>query len=175
MKWIILSALLISLLTLLFIPPKNLGYAGIVYCFLLSSLGASQGIWTISNYVAGTSIKYPRVGTKSILGTVVCEANFLSGIILCVLNFNTLRYTSNLSNASHYILFCSSLFVGLCSFFSSIATGLICAVISMMDAKDELLFFKVVILEVIPASVGLIGFILGIVMSSKSTLILDTK
>jgi len=167
-----MSSLLIPIisiisLTLLLLPTANLGYAGIVYCFLLSAWGASQGIWTIANYVSGTSIKHPRVGTKSILGTVVCEANFLSGIIFSVLNLNTLRGNPSLSPAGHYILFCSSVFVGLCSLFSSAATGLICAVISMMDGKDEMLFFKVVILEVIPASVGLIGFILGIVMASK--------
>lgn len=167
MKSIIVPASLIIIATLLIVPPVYLGYFGIIYCFLLSAIGASQGIWTISNYVSGTSIKYPRVGTKAILGTVICEANFLSGIISCVLNFNTLNLGPPLTDGGYYVIFSSSVFVGLCSFFSSIATGLICAVISMMDGKDEQLFFKVVVLEVIPASVGLIGFILGIVMSSK--------
>lgn len=164
--------LIIPILLIPFIiPPKFLGYVGIVLCFILSSLGTAKGLWSISNYVSGTSIKSPRIGSKSILGTVVCEANFLSGIILCVLNFNLIRTAKLLSNGSNYMLYCSSVFVGICSYYSSIATGLICAVISMMDGKDEQLFFKVVVLEIMPASIGLIGFILGIVMSSKSTLI----
>lgn len=167
MKKLLFFSVVVIALTLALTPTSNLGYAGIVYCFLLSAIGTSYGIWTIANYVSGTSIKHPRVGTKSILGTVVCEANFLSGIIFSVLNFNTLRSTQSFSDAGHYMLFSSAIFVGLCSLFSSMATGLICAVISMMDGKDEMLFFKVVILEVIPASVGLIGFILGIVMTSK--------
>jgi V-type H+-transporting ATPase proteolipid subunit len=170
-----ISTVLSVFFTISLVNPINLGYIGIIYCFLLASLGTAQGIWTISNYVSGTSIKHPRVGTKSILGTVVCEANFLSGIILCVLNFNLLKSSPNLSIGSHYILFSSSVFVGLCSYFSSVATGVICAVISLMDGKDDQLFFKVVVLEIIPASVGLIGFILGIVMSSKTSLLMDAS
>lgn len=167
MKYTLLPATFILGLTVLFCPPFALTYVGIVYCFLLSSLGASLGIQTIAKHVSGTSIIYPHIGTKSILGTVVCEANFLTGIISCILCFNNVRNASLLSARVHYIYFCSSVFVGICSFVSSLSTGMICAVVSLMDGKDELLFFKIVVLEVMPASVGLVGFILGIIMNSK--------
>lgn len=155
--------------SLLFLPRDILGYAGITYCFVLCSIGTAKGIWNISNYVSGASIKTPRVGTKAILGTVVCEANFLSGIILCVLMYNTMKRAEDVTALMHYFYFCSGIFVGMCSYYSSVATGLICASISLMDSKDPSLFYKVVALEIIPASVGLIGFILGIVMNSKAT------
>ena len=38
----------------------------------------------------------------------------------------------------------------------------------MIDAKNSLLFYKIVVLEIIPASIGLIGFIIGIILNSKA-------
>lgn len=164
----LISTFFIILISVYTLPANHLGYVGIILCFLLSALGTSTGVWTIANHVSGTSIKVPRVGTKSILGTVVCEANFLSGIIQCILSFNYIRSFEAITAKDSYLFFCSNIFVGMCSYFSSVSTGMICAVISMVDGKDPNVFFKVVILEIIPASVGLIGFILGIVMNSKA-------
>lgn len=169
MQYVVLGVFIAVVLSLSLLPEDILGYAGLVYCFLLCSLGTASGIWNIASYVSGTSIRAPGVGTKAILGTVVCEANFLSGIITCVLAYNTLK--KEVPVPVHYFYFASSLFVGMCSYFSSVSTGLICAVISMVDGKDPNIFYKVVALEVIPASVGLIGFILGIVLNSKADLL----
>ena len=166
MQYILLFTLIFTILTLLFSPVNVLGYICIFICFALSSLGTGKGILYIANYVSGASIKSPRIGTKSILGTVVCEANFLTGIITCVMLNNTMH--QKLPDKAHYIYFCSGLFVGMCNYFSSVATGLLCAVISMMDARDPTLFYKIVVLEIIPASIGLIGFIMGIVLNSKA-------
>lgn len=154
---------------LIFLSPNVLTYLGIIYCFILSSLGTAFGIWAISPYVSGTSIKHPNVGAKSILGAVVCETNFLSGIITCIMTYNRLK--NDVSIAQNYIYYSSCIFVGACNYFSSISTGLICAVISMMDGKNPSVFYKTVVLEIIPASVGLIGFILGIIFNSKAELL----
>jgi len=163
---IVIPSTLISFLFLsLFSPLNSLGYFGMVLCFILSALGTAQGILLISQYVSGASIKSPQIGTKSVLGTVVCEANFLTGIITCVMLSHNI--TLSLSPKVHYVYFSSGLFVGLCNYYSSITVGKLCGVISLMDARDPSLFFKIVVLEVIPASIGLIGFILGIVMNSK--------
>ncbi|KAI4290972.1 V-type H+-transporting ATPase 21kDa proteolipid subunit [Pancytospora philotis] len=167
MKKVLGGVLLGSLAALLTLPINILGYIGMVICFTLSAAGTANGILTIAKYVSGASIKAPSVGTKSILGTVVCEANFLTGIITCVMISSTIK--PNTPDKAHYIFFSSGLFVGLCNYFSSTATGLICAIISVMDAKDPSLFFKIVILEIIPASVGLLGFIMGIVLNAKSS------
>lgn len=196
MQYFLATTLSLALLSFLISPVNVLAHFGIFLCFILSAVGTALGILSISKYVSGASIKSPRIGTKSILGTVVCEANFLTGIITCVMISNGLNNiqnktieTNNTGNTiqnntfinailnntinsldddrRNYIYFATGLFVGLCNYFSSVATGLICAVISMMDAKDSKLFFKIVILEIIPASVGLIGFIIGIVLTSK--------
>ncbi|ORD94435.1 hypothetical protein ECANGB1_2792 [Enterospora canceri] len=166
MKTVLVATFVVAVATLLFSPVNVMGYVGIFLCFLLSALGTARGILSIATYVSGASIKAPRIGTKSILGTVVCEANFLTGIITCVMLNNTMSH--KLPDKAHYIYFCSGLFVGICNYFSSVATGLLCAVISMMDARDPSLFYKIVVLEIIPASVGLVGFIMGIVLNSKA-------
>lgn len=161
------ATILLAVLSLAFSPVNVLGYLGMFICFILSAMGTAEGILSISRYVSGASIKAPSVGTKSILGTVVCEANFLTGIITCVMLNNSIN--ANTVDKAHYIYFASGLFVGMCNYYSSVATGIICAVISMMDARDPTLFFKIVILEIIPASVGLLGFIMGIVLNSRSS------
>lgn len=163
-SFLVLS-LLFSFFLLICIPINLLGYAGMILCFILSSIGTAEGIYLISKFVSGASIQSPEIGTKSVLGTVVCEANFLTGIIMCVMLNNSLSINTN--STSHYLYFSSGLFVGLCNYYSSIATGTVCAVLSMADAKDPTIFFKLVVLEVIPASVGLIGFIIGIVLNAK--------
>ena len=166
MQNILILTIIVSILILMFSPINILGYVGIFLCFSLSALGTAQGIFTIATYVSGSSIKAPNVGTKSILGTIVCEANFLTGIITCVMLNNTMVNT--LPIKAHYIYFCSGLFVGICNYFSSVATGLLCGIISMIYAKNSLLFYKIVVLEIIPASIGLIGFIIGIILNSKA-------
>ncbi|KAI5148384.1 V-type H+-transporting ATPase 21kDa proteolipid subunit [Enteropsectra breve] len=166
MKILLISTLLVSLLSLLFFPVNILGRIGMFLCFILSAMGTAEGISAIAKYVSGASIKTPSVGTKAILGTVVCEANFLTGIITCVMLDSSIKKST--SNSANYIYFASGLFVGLCNYYSSLATGIICGIISMVDAKDPTVFFKIVILEIIPASVGLVGFIMGIVFNSKT-------
>lgn len=165
MRLALAAVIPLSLLTLVISPIYLLGYIGMVICFVLSALGTAEGIYMISKFVSGASIKVPAIGTKSVLGTVVCEANFLTGIIMCVM-LNSALHMDTPAKA-HYLYFSSGLFVGLCNYYSSIATGMVCAVISMADAKHPFLFFKLVVLEIIPASVGLIGFIIGIVLNSK--------
>lgn len=144
-----------------------LGYWGIILCFVLCGVGTGKGMSSISKYVSGASIKVPRCATKSILGTVVCEANLLCGIIECISIHAKIR-NQPYSAPCHYIFFASGLLVGACSYFSSISTGIVCGLITMMDAKDPSLFFKLVILEIIPASIGIIGFVIGMFMIEKA-------
>lgn len=167
MERVLLITVLIAVASLLLSPVNILGYLGMFICFFLSAMGTAKGILRIAQCVSGASIKEPSVGTKSILGTVVCEANFLTGIITCVMINSSI--SSNTADKAHYLYFSSGLLVGICNYFSSVATGLICAIISIMDAQNPSVFFKIVILEVIPASIGLLGFIMGIVLNSKSS------
>jgi V-type H+-transporting ATPase 21kDa proteolipid subunit len=138
------------------------GYIGMVLCFSLCAWGSSKGILTISRYVSGTAIKTPRVTTKSILGTVICEANFMLGLIHSISMYFGMK--KGASELAHYYMLCSGLVVGACSYCSSVSTGMVCGVITLMDAKDATLFYKLIVLEIIPASIGVIGFVLGFII-----------
>lgn len=144
-----------------------LGYLGIVLCIALSSVGTARGYQAIGKYMMGASIRTPRVGTRSLLGIVICEANFF--FCLVISNILLMKMDSVKSYGGHSVLFASGLIVGTCSYCSSVASGIICAAITMMDAKDPTLFYKLVFLEVIPAGIGILGLVLGLVLSEKAT------
>ena len=55
-----------------------------------------------------------------------------------------------------------------CSYCSSVASGIICAGITMMDAKDPTLLYKLVFLENISAGIRILGLVLGLVLSEKA-------
>ncbi|KMV65915.1 putative ATPase [Encephalitozoon cuniculi EcunIII-L] len=139
---------------------------GIVMCIALSSFGTSKGYQAIGRYMIGSSIKAPRVGTRALLGIVICEANFF----FCLVMSNLLL--TKMDNVKSYggqcILFSAGFIAGVCSYCSSLASGIICAAITMMDAKDPTLFYKLVFLEVIPAGIGILGLVLGLVLSDKA-------
>lgn len=139
---------------------------GIVMCIALSSLGTSKGYQAIGRYMIGASIKTPRVGTRALLGIVICEANFF----FCLVMSNLLLTKMNdvQSYGGQFVLFAAGFIAGACSYCSSLASGIICATITMMDAKDPTLFYKLVFLEVIPAGIGILGLVLGLVLSDKA-------
>ncbi|AFN83105.1 putative vacuolar ATP synthase proteolipid [Encephalitozoon romaleae SJ-2008] len=139
---------------------------GIVMCIALSSFGTSKGYQAIGRYMIGASIKTPRVGTRALLGIVICEANFFFCLVMSNLLLSKIENVK--SYGGQFILFTAGFIAGACSYCSSLASGIICAAITMMDAKDPTLFYKLVFLEVIPAGIGILGLVLGLVLSDKA-------
>lgn len=145
-----------------------LPYLGIFLSFALSALGTAKGLSTISSSVAGGSILVPRIGSKSIIGTVFCEANFLYGIITGMMLYIQIPKENDAFFVEKgSIIFSCGLVVGACSYFSSISIGTVCGAISVMDAKDPTLFTKLVAMELISSSIGLMGLVIGFVMREK--------
>jgi V-type H+-transporting ATPase 21kDa proteolipid subunit len=142
-----------------------IGYTGIVMCLILGVLGTSRGMSSISRYVSGVCISTPRVSNKSLLGTVICEAGLICTILQCILLFIKIM-TMRDTLMNNYLILCSGIMVGSGFYFSSTAVGIICGVISLVDAKNQEIFFKLVVLEFMPASVGLLGFVLGNIISN---------
>ncbi|KAH9411310.1 hypothetical protein HK407_06g11410 [Ordospora pajunii] len=139
---------------------------GIVMCIALSSIGTAKGYQSIGRYMIGASIKTPRVGTRALLGIVICEANFFFCLVMS--NLLLIRMNEVKSYGGQFILFTSGFIAGVCSYCSSLASGIICAIITMMDSKDPSLFYKLVFLEIIPAGIGILGLVLGLVLSDKA-------
>ncbi|KAM0676798.1 V-type proton ATPase subunit c'' [Binucleata daphniae] len=145
-----------------------LPYLGIFLCFALSAAGTSKGLSSISSSVAGASILAPRIGSKSIIGTVFCEANFLYGIITAMMLY--LQIPNKMDDAfveKGSIIFACGLIVGICCYFSSNSIGSVCGAIAIMDAKDPTLFTKLVAMELISSSIGLLGLVIGFVIREK--------
>lgn len=136
-------------------------------CLILGILGTVRGMSSIAKYVSGVCISTPRVSNKSIFGTVICEAGLIITILHCIGMSVTMNVMKN-TIINNYMLLCSGMIVGSGFYFSSTAVGVICGVISLADAKNAELFFKLVVLEFIPASVGLLGFILGNIINEKA-------
>ncbi|KAM0687885.1 V-type proton ATPase 21 kDa proteolipid subunit [Conglomerata obtusa] len=137
-------------------------------CFTLAALGTTRGLSTISSAVSGGSILTPRIGSKSMIGTVFCEANFLYAIITDIMLYAQFPKPDDpflLEKGS--IIFACGFVVGICCYFSSVSTGIVCGAISVMDAKDQTLFPKLVAMELISSSIGLMGLVIGFVMREK--------
>ncbi|WUR03368.1 V-type proton ATPase 21 kDa proteolipid subunit [Vairimorpha necatrix] len=145
----------------------SIGYLGVVMCLILGILGTVRGMSSIAKYVSGVCISTPRVSNKSIFGTVICEAGLILSILHCIIMCVTLNNMKD-TLINNYLILCSGMIVGTGFYFSSTAVGIICGVISLADAKNAEIFFKLVVLEFIPASVGLLGFILGIILTTKA-------
>lgn len=143
-----------------------IGYSGIVMCLILGVQGTIRGMSSISRYVSGVCISTPRVSSKSLLGTVICEAGLICTILQCILLFTKIG-TMKDTLMNNYLVACSGILVGSAFYFSSTAVGIICGVISLVDAKDQEVFFKLVILEFMPASIGFLAFVLGFTLSNQ--------
>lgn len=147
---------------------KLLPLAGPTICIILGGAGSARGIVTISNTVAGTSIKATRRGSKNIIGYILCEACFIYALIMSLL----LAYSIPESKTENYIgslhvLLAAGAITGACSYYSAVATGTICAGITMMEAKDPTAFKKLFMMELLSSSISIFGFVVGFLLKDR--------
>lgn len=144
-----------------------MGYVGVGILVLMASYGSAKGIISITKFVSGCAIKAPRVGTRSVFGFVVCEANFaFASIAAMMIGIQLRKHAENY--VAHYILFSACVIIASCSYFSSVSVGIICGAITMMDAKDSSLFFKNLYMEILPAGICVMGFAMGMILKEKA-------
>jgi V-type H+-transporting ATPase proteolipid subunit len=143
-----------------------IGYSGILLALTLGMIGTAKGMISISSYVSGASLVTPRVATKSIFGIVICEAGMIC-TVLHVVQSAMKVITMKQTYLNNFLMMTSCIIVGSSIYFSCVSVGIICGIITMMDAKDPTLFFKIIVMEVIPAGIGVLGFVCGVIFSSK--------
>lgn len=143
-----------------------IGYAGILLSLTLGMIGTAKGMVNISSYVCGASIVTPRVATKSIFGIVICEAGMICTVIHVVQAVMTVK-SMNQTYLNNYLMMLSCIITGASIYFSCVSVGIICGIITLMDAKDPHIFFKIIAMEIIPAGIGVLGFVCGAIFSSK--------
>lgn len=144
------------------------GYLGVFSCFSLGAAGTAKGISTIARSMSGGSVKFPKIGSKALLGIIFCEANFMYTFIHCIMLRMTMGKITDTNEyrMQHMILACG-IVVGISSYCSSVSTGVICGAITVMDTKDHKLFSKLVPMELISSSIGLLGMVIGFVLNEK--------
>lgn len=154
-----------------------LAYVGVALSVGINGMGAAVGMTLISKSTAGASVKKPKVGSKGVLGIVVCEANVVFGVIhAIILNANISTYmrtggsvvgvanTNTVNFVNSYIIFFSGLTMGICGLISSIGTGMVCSASIIPLAKEPKLFSKIVTMQLIVSGVGPFGFIVSMMM-----------
>ncbi|KAG0438414.1 V-type proton ATPase subunit c''2 [Dictyocoela muelleri] len=162
-------------------------YLGMVICFGMSTLGLAKGIGCISKSFAGTSILSPFISGKAFVGCIICESNMLYGFVMTILIYFATKSAPGsdtladeiVSSASFsgnsvgddllrdQIVLAAGIIVGMCSYFSSIAVGMICAALCVIDAKDRSVFLKMFLLEIFATSIGVLGLVSGINLLNK--------
>lgn len=162
-------------------------YFGMIICFGMSTLGLAKGIGCISKAFAGTSILSPFISGKAFVGCIICESNMLYGFVMTILiYFATMGTPENSDMAGKsasisslggtevsddllrdQIVLAAGIIVGMCSYFSSIAVGMICAALCIIDAKDRSVFLKMFLLEIFATSIGVLGLVSGINLLNK--------
>lgn len=138
---------------------------GMVCGFLLSALGSTKGILSISKALCGTSILNPGIYSKTLIGCLICEANLIYGVIIAQLIYQKNVDPNNL--IADQLLFAPGFIVGICSYYSSVAVGIICSSLTIIDAKDRSLFSKLIVLEIFAGTIGVIGGVVGLALLIK--------
>lgn len=144
------------------------GLISVISCFVLGAAGTIKGVSTIARSTSGGSIKFPRIGSKALLGIVCCEANFFYCFVHCImLKIVMKNIKDNNSIGGNHMLLASGIIVGISSYCSSVSTGVICGAVSVMDTKDPKLFSKLVSMEFISSSIGLLGVMIGFILNER--------
>lgn len=145
-------------------------YIGSFLCFILNTIGTTRGMLSISRTCAGSSIFNPKIGSKSLVGVIICEGNLLCGIVISYFIFNTVQKyqdSPNIKQISHILLGAGAV-TGAVGLASSIATGIICAAVCVMDAKEPQIFSRLVFFEFLAGSLGVMGIGLGFLLKEKA-------
>ena len=74
--------------------------------------------------------------------------------------------------ASH-LLFAAGAVTGFIGYASSMATGLVCAAVNIMDAKEPQMFAKMVFFEFVAGSIGILGMAMGFLIKEKARSIMN--
>ncbi|KAF7683578.1 V-type proton ATPase subunit c''2 [Astathelohania contejeani] len=146
------------------------GYIGAILCFGMGGYGTARGVQIISKAVAGACIKTPQIAFKAMVGTIVCEANFMFSLfgtyaIISALANNQSSVTTGLIKSQ--LLFAAGILIGSASYTSSLCTAIVCSSVTIMDSKDRTLFSKLVIVELLGGSIGVFGFVIGYLLKSR--------
>ncbi|EIJ87370.1 V-type H+-transporting ATPase 21kDa proteolipid subunit [Nematocida parisii] len=140
---------------------------GILSPIVLNTIGSSIGVATISKSTSGGSVKVPALVMKSILGIVLCEANFIFSILsFFFLKERAIEIEDKLSNnpallketiLASWSILASGLVCGVCGMVSSLGSSIVNSASSISIANNPKMFSKLISLQLIVGGVGIFG------------------
>jgi F0F1-type ATP synthase membrane subunit c/vacuolar-type H+-ATPase subunit K len=167
-------AVVYEIMKVLVVNPLVLANIGAAFAVLANLAGAVLGIALIGRSASGAAIKKPKVGAKAFLGTIVCEANLVFGVIQNIILSGKIRemgavpamYTSSIREIffNSHVIFVSGLVAGACGFASSLGTGIVSSTSIVALANDPSIFSKVVTMQLIVSGVGPFGLVMSMMI-----------
>ncbi|CCD24494.1 H(+)-transporting V0 sector ATPase subunit c'' NDAI_0D01800 [Naumovozyma dairenensis CBS 421] len=147
---------------------------GIALCIGLSVVGAAWGIFITGASIIGAGVRAPRITTKNLISIIFCEVVAIYGLIISIVfsskitvaSTETLLSKSNLFTG--YSLFWGGITVGLSNLVCGVAVGVTGATAAVSDAADSALFVKILVIEIFGSILGLLGLIVGLLMTGKA-------
>ncbi|KAI5133678.1 V-type H+-transporting ATPase 21kDa proteolipid subunit [Nematocida ausubeli] len=152
---------------MLYLFPLSPSAVGILAPIVLNTIGSSIGVATISKSTSGGSVKSPALVMKSILGIVLCEANFIFSILsFFFLKERALEIEAKLGGANEipleivqasWCILASGLICGICGMVSSMGSSVVNSASSISIASNSKMFSKLISLQLIIGGVGIFG------------------
>merc|ERR1711981_544005 len=177
------------------IDPIFCAFFGTAFGLGFSVLGAAWGIFLTGSSLLGAAINVPRIRSKNLISIIFCEALAIYGVIIAIISATKVdpaktkgawleqstqgTYLTNYAAGMQwdpqmvfcgYAVFAAGITVGLANLFCGICVGVVGSSCAIADAQDYRMFVKMLIIEIFGSALGLFGIIVGIIISSNSSM-----